>query len=72
MLQSFGLIRLDYERYLTADGIYSEFDQHPMITAKDDVLSKAKAANPLIKDIDYQKGIAELTPLGKQFLEVCT
>lgn len=72
VLQSFRLIRLDYESYLTADGIYSEFDQHHMITAKDAVLPMVKATNPLIKDINYQKGIAELTSLGKQFLEVCT
>ena len=72
VLQSFGLVRLEYERFLVAEGIYSEFDKHPCITAKESYLAVAKARNPLVKDVDYQRGIAELTPLGKQFLEVCT
>ena len=71
VLQSFGLIRLEYERFLVADGTYSEFDKFPMIEPKESFLESAKTNNPLIKDVDYQKGIAEITSLGKQFLDVC-
>lgn len=72
ILQSVGLVRLDYSNYLIADGIYSEFERHPMILSKESLLPIWQATNPDIKGIEYKRGIADLTSLGKQFLKVCT
>lgn len=71
VLQSLGLISITYEHYLISKDAYSAFDFHSLIVNKEAVLDQARRQDPDIKTIDYEKGIVELTSLGKQFLSVC-
>ncbi|WP_099206213.1 DUF4393 domain-containing protein [Scatolibacter rhodanostii] len=73
-----GLIKIDYDKYYTNENAYDMFEQHPAFLHLKNYISpvpeggyQSPRDDYLFKDVELLKGIAELTPLGKDFLDVC-
>lgn len=77
-LSRLGLLSISYEQYSLNPGLYDVFEQHPLfqrlklfIPPIPDGGYQFPRDNHLIKNVEVKKGIAELTPLGIDFLDVC-
>lgn len=70
-LRRIGLITTSYSTYLTEDRLYEQFKKIPeYYTAEQqlDIINKMQGTH---NKLAIQKGIAEITPLGKAFINVC-
>lgn len=77
-LSRLGLISLSYSEYILDERPYAVFFQNPFYIKNKQLVSpipeggyQSPRDDRLVKSIDVQRGVAELTPLGKDFLDVC-
>lgn len=61
-LSRLGIISVSYTKKLTAPNVYDKFEEHPLFTT-------FKSETPF--GISLAQGIAEPTPLGRSFIDVC-
>lgn len=71
ILQSLGLIDLDFNRHFVGDNKYKNLLSNPLYAALVDKDESFFPSASNIAGIDCLKGIASLTDLGSQFLSVC-
>lgn len=68
-LSRLGLLNIDLDRYLLAEHTYDKFQK------TEDYISLQKLIEeneyPEFKDIELKKGIVDITPFGKDFIEIC-
>lgn len=71
-LYRLGLITIEYTSVLLDDKYYLHYSNHPTyLKTKASLKEKhLKTGNPIC-DIEIQKGIVSLTPLGENFIKVC-
>lgn len=62
-LKRLGLIDIDFLNFIVDETRYSVYTNHPYYTNLQNTYG--------IKRVGFEKGIAELTPLGKSFIMVC-
>lgn len=62
-----GLVETNYSEFLVTKNLYDQFDK---IEAYYDYVRKAESLSGNRK-IDINKGLVILTPIGKQFMEIC-
>lgn len=77
-LQKQGLVMISYSRWLNNEKEYSKFKETETYRKMESGAAQARAifdlANQNIQSVgkaDFQKGMVELTPIGKAFAEVC-
>lgn len=77
-LQKQGLVMISYSRWLNNEKEYSKFKETETYRKMESEAAQARAifdlANQNIQSVgkaDFQKGMVELTPIGKAFAEVC-
>lgn len=77
-LQKQGLVMISYSRWLNNEKEYSKFKETETYRKMKSGAAQARAifdlANQNIQSVgkaDFQKGMVELTPIGKAFAEVC-
>ena len=67
VLEALGLVKINYLDHLTSKGLYEPFS---LIKAYNDYAIRAKKIG-VDRKIDVNKGYVELTPTGKQFMDIC-
>lgn len=67
-LQRLGFIQIEYDRWLTDESKYQIFEMNPIYQSQ----KQATQINPNLKPFEIQKGIVSITPLGLDFLNICT
>lgn len=67
-----GFVDVNYNVHFVDDMHYNLFKSNPFYLAKKaEVQSQRKNAQFYVEDIIIKKGIVQLTPLGKDFLDIC-
>lgn len=71
-----GIVRISYTKWLIDNKNYEKFDSAAPISYVRNIIedSDLKSANSFlshVKKVDFDKGMVELTPLGKSFVRVC-
>lgn len=71
-LQRLGLVSLDFQNWLTDNNFYQIYKDNVFFkNTKQEILKNIENPDFECKDFDIQKGILELTPLGKNFIDLC-
>ncbi len=71
-LQRLGLASLDFQNWLTDNNFYQIYKDNVFFkNTKQEILKNIENPDFECKDFDIQKGILELTPLGKNFIDLC-
>ncbi|WAW15435.1 DUF4393 domain-containing protein [Peptostreptococcus equinus] len=74
-LERLGLIKMDYSQWISNEEYYKDFYNTKEYFESERTLEdykKTNLPNDLVADkIDTQKGIADLTPFGKNFVRTC-
>ena len=71
-LQRLGLVSLDFQNWLTDNNFYQIYKDNVFFkNTKQEILKNIENPDFECKDFDIQKGILELTPLGKKFIDLC-
>lgn len=71
-LQRLGLVSLDFQNWLTDNNFYQIYkDNNFFKNTKQEILKNIENPDFECRDFDIQKGILELTPLGKNFIDLC-
>ena len=71
-LQRLGLVNLDFQNWLTDNNFYQIYkDNNFFKNTKQEILKNIENPDFECRDFDIQKGILELTPLGKNFIDLC-
>lgn len=71
-----GIVKLTYTSWFLDDKAYDKFNTTPVMNSAQQLVGKhyppqSSQQNSIVKRIHINKGIAELTPLGKSFVKVC-
>lgn len=71
-LQRLGLVSLDFQNWLTDNNFYQIYKDNVFFkNTKQEILKNIENPDFECRDFDIQKGILELTPLGKNFIDLC-
>lgn len=71
-LQRLGLVSLDFQNWLTDNNFYQIYKDNDFFkNTKQEILKNIENPDFECRDFDIQKGILELTPLGKNFIDLC-
>lgn len=71
-LQRLGLVNLDFQNWLTDNNFYQIYKDNDFFKkTKQEILKNIENPDFECRDFDIQKGILELTPLGKNFIDLC-
>lgn len=74
-LNRVGLLSIDYSKYLVAENTYKKFEEHPIFKSFKHTFNDpdSKNTSPFrdFNDIEILKGKVDLTPLGRDFIEIC-
>lgn len=71
-LQRLGLVSLDFQNWLTDNNFYQIYKENVFFkNTKQEILKNIENPDFECRDFDIQKGILELTPLGKNFIDLC-
>lgn len=71
-LQRLGLVNLDFQNWLTDNNFYQIYKDNVFFkNTKQEILKNIENPDFECRDFDIQKGILELTPLGKNFIDLC-
>lgn len=72
-LERLGLLSINFARHFVDDSYYNEFTNDPtFIKQKEEIAKQSKTVpNYPFEDLIINKGIVKLTPLGKDFINLC-
>ena len=71
-LERLGLIKIDFQKWLADDSYYNKYQSDYHFTQKrEELLKYVDQPQSRYKDLELEKGIIELTPLGKDFINLC-
>lgn len=71
-----GIVKLSYTSWLFVDKLYDKFNTTPLMISAQQLVGKhyppsAIQTDSVVKSVHIEKGLVELTPLGKAFVKVC-
>lgn len=67
-LQRLGLIQIKYDEWIIGDNYYSTFEQTPLFIG---FKRQYELSNIEYPKVSIEKGLTRLTPLGKNFFNIC-
>lgn len=71
-LQRLGLVSLDFQNWFSDNNFYQIYKDNDFFkNTKQEILKNIENPDFECRDFDIQKGILELTPLGKNFIDLC-
>ena len=71
-LQRLGFVTIDFMNCYTDDKKYQKFiDNQYFVDANNEILKGENDAEYIVSKIDIEKGLIEITPLGKNFIDLC-
>lgn len=71
-LERLGLIKTSYSQHLTNVDLYKCYEEHPKFLLQKDMYEKSSTTSKTdFQELQMQKGVALITPLGNDFIRVC-
>ena len=72
-LERLGLVSIDFVRWFVDDSSYDAFTNDPTYVALKEAITKQSKniINLPYEDLIIDKGIVKITPLGKDFINLC-
>lgn len=71
-----GIVKISYTTWLFVDKLYDKFNATPLMISAQQLVGEhypphGIRENTIVESVYIQKGLVELTPLGKAFVKVC-